>query len=247
MEVHPTARREYTRSEKEEKGEVNMRIPKFPEPPSLTNEQIREITRLTFLNMEEYDYSRPFDLLFVFGGSHPEIWGTTKEAYDRGLAKRILVTGGYKETATRHESWTYGITPESHVIRRKLVDLGVPEENIIVEDRSTNSLENVLFAKELVDFTAIRRLLFVSKAFASGRQWRTLKRHLPKEMDYAPYLAHTTINKIPVTRIDWPQISEHRQVVYGEYLRIVAYGQKGDIEPISQPISVLPVDIGKAK
>jgi uncharacterized SAM-binding protein YcdF (DUF218 family) len=223
------------------KGRSKVGIPKFPDPPAFTKEQIDEITKLTFLNRDDFDYEKPFDLLFVFGGYHPEIWETAKKAYDQGLARLILVTGGYKEGATRHESWTYGTTPESRVIKRKLIELGVPEEHILIEDRSTSSLENVLFAKEIFDFTQIRRLLFVSKAFASGRQWRTLIRHLPKEVYCAPYHAYTSINKKAVTETGWMHTYEHRQIVYGEYLRIMSYSRKGDIEPFGGTIPGLPV------
>jgi uncharacterized SAM-binding protein YcdF (DUF218 family) len=218
-----------------------MDIPKFPELPPLTQEQMEEITKLTFLHRDRFDYEKPFDLLFVFGGSYPMIWETAKKAYDQGLAPLILVTGGYKEGATKHESWTYGKTPESRVIRQKLMELGVPGECIFIEDRSANSLENVLFAKEIFDFTRIRRLLFVCKAYAAGRQWRTLRRHLPGDLYCAPYPAYTSINQEAVTETGWMNRPDHRQIVYGEYLRILYYGRKGDIIPVEQSIPGLPL------
>jgi hypothetical protein len=43
-------------------------IPKFPETPVFTDEQIRQITEICFLNEQEPTVC---DASFSFGGSHP--------------------------------------------------------------------------------------------------------------------------------------------------------------------------------
>ncbi|RAL26170.1 YdcF family protein [Thermoflavimicrobium daqui] len=206
-----------------------MSIPKQPTVPPLSKQEIKIITDLTFLQPADFPQLESYDLLFVFGGSHPEIWQTVAKAYHEGKAKQLLITGGYMPGKKRPDSWIYGTTPEAHVIQMKLIELGVKKEQIIIEDRSTNSLENVRYAKEIFDFDTIQTMLFASKAFASGRQYRTLKKYLPDHVLLSPLLVHSTLQNKKVTRDDWMKETSHRSIVYGEYLRIYEYGKKGDI------------------
>ncbi|MGE6256816.1 ElyC/SanA/YdcF family protein [Heyndrickxia sporothermodurans] len=67
----------------------------------------------------------------------------------------MIITGGYHSKLN---------LIESHVIIEKLLAAGVPENAIIYEKQSTNSLENVLFARGIFNFEAIDTLLFICKA-----------------------------------------------------------------------------------
>lgn len=217
-----------------------MSIPKYPEVPDLTEEQIQALTNIIFLEEALFQYQQKYDLIFVFGGSHPGNWQTAFHAYRDRLADKILLTGGIKPNVIRHKEWKGGDTAESHVMRKQLLKLGVPEKALIIEDRSTNSLENILFAQELFDFKSVRNVLFICKSFAAGRQYRTLKKHLPKQIHIAPYpFDSSLINDQIVTRDNWMNDSNSRSFVYGEYLRILAYGTKGDIEPLEKAIPEL--------
>lgn len=44
--------------------------------------------------------------------------------------------------------------PEALVMKNWLVEHGIPAERILMEDRSTNTIENIAFAKEILDRTA---------------------------------------------------------------------------------------------
>jgi len=90
------------------------------------------------------------DVLFVFSGTHPGHWEKAIEAYQKGYVRRIIVTGGRSLTGTPHPDWN-GHT-EAEVIIQHLLAAGIPEEAIKSESSSSNTLENVLFAKEIFDF-----------------------------------------------------------------------------------------------
>lgn len=119
-------------------GEGSMvTIPKYPRlDQSFTSEQIEQMTNIVFGEREKSQHSQKFDCIFVFGGSHPSIWKTTLEAYRKGLSDRIILTGGVKPNVIRHSSWDQGNRSESSVIKQKLVEEGVPEEIILIEERS---------------------------------------------------------------------------------------------------------------
>ncbi len=137
---------------------MNPIIPKTPDVPELTVEEIHFLTEVTF---GEQTSLVPCDALFVFGGTHAGHWEKAIEAYQKGLVKKIIVTGGISPTGTPNPSWVHGKTPEAEVIVECLLAAGIPKENIFYENRSTNTLENVLFAKEIFDFETIESLLFI--------------------------------------------------------------------------------------
>lgn len=212
------------------------RIPKFPQVPPLTDLQIDQLTSIVFLD-EAIISPQPADLIFVFGGSHPGCWETAAQAYLQSLAPLILLTGGSKPNVIRHSTWTYGTTAESHVMRDKLIELGIPLQAIRWEEYSTNSIENVIFAKEIVDFQQIQSLIFVCKSFATGRQLRTLQKQLPPHIKLTPYPFDTNLESEKViTRENWMEEEESRSFIYGEYLRMIAYGEKGHMVYLDERI-----------
>jgi uncharacterized SAM-binding protein YcdF (DUF218 family) len=212
-------------------------IPKEPNVPQLTDEQISELTEIIFLKEVEVV---PCDAIFIFGGTHPGHWEVPIEAYNKGLGKTLIVTGGFSPTGVKHAAWEYGETPEAHVIVNKLKEAGISEANIVFEDRSRNSLENVLFAKEVFDFNRINSLLFVCKSHGAGRQYRSLAKHLPSHLSYIPLAFGTTFSEdAAITRHNWMETPKGRSRVYGEYLRIWYYGNRGDFLPLEKPVREL--------
>jgi uncharacterized SAM-binding protein YcdF (DUF218 family) len=199
----------------------------------LTPSLSEEITEIVFGPPLEAPQS--CEAIFVFGGSHPGLWEKTAEAYHLGLGKEIIVTGGYKPEAQRHPAWRDGDTPEAHVIRRELVRLGVPAAVIVYEDRSTNTLENVLFAQEVYDFTRISRLLAVCKSYGVGRQCRTLHKNLPWGIKIFPYPFDTTLGSTQepvITRYNWTDWQASRRAMLNQVAKIYQYGQRGHLQPV---------------
>jgi uncharacterized SAM-binding protein YcdF (DUF218 family) len=198
----------------------------------LTNDLVNETTAIVF------DYPsqplQPCDIIFVFGGSHPGLWRTAAEAFHKGLGKAIIATGGHKPGANPHPSWRDGSTPEAHVIRRELIKLLVPEERIFCEDRSTNSLENVLFAKQIYDFSRVQSILVVTKCFAIGRQCRTLAQQLNRGTLVIPCPFDTEIGKsrFLITRDNWMEHEESKALVLTQVSKIYRYVRAGHLQPI---------------
>lgn len=201
-----------------------MLIAKEPAAPVFTKEQIKELTEIVF--WKEPD-PHPCDVIFVFGGTHSGHWEKAIEAYDRKLGSQVIVTGGYSSKYDK---------PESHVIVKHLMEAGVPEKDIIFEDRSTNTLENVLFAKKVFDFCKVKSVLFVCKSYAAGCQYRTLAQHLSEKIKFVKFSFDAKFNGIYVTRDNWDSTEIGRRRVWGQYLRIVEYGKKGDILPLTNQL-----------
>ena len=83
------------------------------------------------------------DCIVGFGNFNTDIARRAAELYHQGLAPRILFTGGLGRN-------TEGLLPEPEAVRfaRVAMEWGVPEQDIILEDKSTNTKENILFTRE---------------------------------------------------------------------------------------------------
>lgn len=204
-------------------------IPKSPQVPDLSEEQIAYLTEVCFGKVVE---PQVCDALFIFSGTHPGHWEKAIEAYQKGYARQIIVTGGRSLTGQAHEDWKDEGQTEADVIIQHLLAAGVPKEAMVAEHRSTNTLENVTCAMEVFDFSTINSLMFICKSHATGRQWRTLAKHLPDHLAYVPFNFATTYHGQEINRHNWMETETGRSRVWGEYLRICHYGDKGDILPL---------------
>jgi len=78
------------------------------------------------------------DLAFVFGTRHSEPAYIAADLFRRGVVNYVTLTGGNNRLTGENEALAH----LAILIRER-----VPQERIIVEDSSTNTLENVLFAR----------------------------------------------------------------------------------------------------
>ncbi|MED4017029.1 YdcF family protein, partial [Sutcliffiella cohnii] len=181
-----------------------MGIPKYPDVPNLTQKQMDDITEIVFYKEVE---PKKCDVIFVFGGSHPGNWMTPLDAYQKGLGDLVIVTGGGSLSNMRHPEWNYGTMTEAEIIVKNLIGNGVPNEAINYETSSMHSIANVIEAKKIFDFTTINSLLFVCKSTATGRQYRTLTKHLPSNIELIPYPFDTSFDgQTTITRDNWMDI-----------------------------------------
>ncbi|MEL3971362.1 YdcF family protein [Rossellomorea oryzaecorticis] len=210
---------------------MNPIIPKETEMPQLDKKQLEKVTDLTFY---ERIPLKKCNAIFVFSGTHPGHWEKAIEAYKLDLAPKIIVTGGRSLTGIPHPKWegrqSHSIT-EASVIISYLLQAGIPEESIIYEDQSTNSLENVLYAKDIIDFVAIASMLVICKSHVAGRQIRTHMKHFPSGIVYISFSFNATYQNSEITRENWFNSEIGRNRVWGEYRRIFNYGQLGHLVP----------------
>lgn len=113
-----------------------------------------------------WDFARPADVIIVLGAS-VDGDGSPGQTLDsriehavtlwrRGLAQRIICTGGY--TGQAHRS-------ESSACRATLIALGVPDEAIHIEEHSQNTYENAQHALEIMAENDLRTAVVVSSGY----------------------------------------------------------------------------------
>lgn len=198
-------------------------IPRFPICPELSKKQIETITEIVYI----LPNPQPADLLFVFGSSQNDEWGQVADLYHRNLAPLVYVAGGKSGKAIELGRIL------SHMIRDALVSYGVQEQAIIMDEESTNTLEDAVFGKALFKKMSIphKRILFACKWPHGGRCLRTLKKTFP-DSELFPFMYDFKYNDIPVTseiRNTWWKHEMGRSFTWGEYQRILSYASRGDI------------------
>ena len=84
--------------------------------------------------------------------------------YKRGIIKKILITGGDGNLYVEGR-------PEADLCLTYLLQLGVPQSDIIIENASRNTQENALFTKKVLDSLGLSqsKLLLLTSAFHMER------------------------------------------------------------------------------
>ena len=106
------------------------------------------------------------DVIVGFGNFNDNIARRAAELYLQGYAPKILFTGGLGRN-------TKNLLPEPEADRfaRVAMECGVPEGDILREDRSTNTKENILFTREMLEKLGLKhdRILGVHQPFMERR------------------------------------------------------------------------------
>ena len=201
----------------------NRSIPREVAVEDLSPEEIEYITQTVFVVSES---NQSADLLFIFGTStiDSDALESVARDYQKGRFPKVMVPGLsgrlYSETGK----------PVAHIMRDELIARGVPSDIILIQDRSTNTLEDVAFSLDVLEKHDVspERIAFLCKAHHSGRCLRTLRKFFPSQtLSPITYLAE--YDGIKVSKEDWYQHEISRGRVYGEYLRIIEYTKRGDI------------------
>lgn len=134
------------------------------------------------------------DLLFVFGTRYLLPAQLAADLYHQDLASHIVLTGGDNRSTGENEANAHYAV---------LLVAGISPDRIILENRSTNTLENVRFALPLIDqvvsLKSLRSIVAVCKWMHSRRALMTLKKHFPRGIRY---YAHT-YDPNGVSRENW--------------------------------------------
>ncbi|NQU77336.1 YdcF family protein [Candidatus Falkowbacteria bacterium] len=201
-----------------------MEFPRLPKAPKLTKKDISILTDMIFVE----DNIKKSDLIFVFGTSHEEAHKVVLKANKINKDTTIIITGGVYYLAS-NKKWKEKRYTCHDRIKELLIKKGINPDLIIGHSRSSNTLEDILFAKKIFDFSKVRSILFISKAHHTGRCLRTLIKQLPGVKNFNSYSYNAIYNNQELSRKNWYKTAQGIKRVYGEYLRILEYSKKGDI------------------
>ena len=118
------------------------------------------------------------DIIIGLGSTDVRTAEWCGKLYHEGYAPLILFTGA-RGRMTR-EAFTEN---EADVYAKRAIELGVPENAILKEDRATNTGENILFAHKLLEEKGIsaNSLILVTTPYMLRRAYATFMKQWPTE------------------------------------------------------------------
>lgn len=206
-----------------ESKELFREIVKVPKSPDMDAELIAALTELCF----QEESLVPSDLLFVFGSNvqHREIADIITYMLNMELVDQVLITGG----VANYKGSFYKKEAESEQIKSYLPMEKYGDKQIYTENKSKNIIENIVEARKIFSFKNIRSMTFLAHSYASTRAMLSLKHFFPAiEMHCIPLPLPTDYLKYPISKQMWSATAYGRGLVWGEFLRLKTYGERGD-------------------
>lgn len=171
------------------------------------------------------------DLIIGMGSHDIRVATYCAELYNKGYAPRILFAGNIGRL-TRE---IFG-RPEADIFAEEATRLGVPDKNILREDKSTNTGQNIEFTKKLLKEKGIEvhSVIMVHKPYMCLRAYGVIKKQWPEVevIAAAPEIAYK----------DYPNQYVNREnminIMVGDIQRLMIYPSKGFMIPIEIPDEV---------
>lgn len=174
------------------------------------------------------------DCILVLGSHDTRVAHRGAEIYLQGWAPLLIFSGGLGRLTAG--AWTQS---EADLFAQIAIEKGVPRGAILIENKSTNTGENILFTQQLLKENGLspQKFILVQKPYMERRSYATFKKHWPeKELVVTSPQIHFEAYanaEIPMEKVI--------NIMVGDLQRIKIYPEKGF--QIYQPI---PDDVWQA-
>ena len=167
---------------------------------------------------------RPADAILVLCSHDKAVAERGAQLFMDGWAPLLIFSGGLGSITRR--LWN---EPEADQFARIAMELGVPHEKILIENRSTNTGENVLFTKRLLTERGMnpQRFILVQKPYMERRSFATFRQVWPEK--------ELVVTSPQVSFEEYLQKYSNRElskddvvsIMVGDLQRIRLYAEKG--------------------
>ena len=177
---------------------------------------------------------RPADCIFVLGSYDIRVADYAIELFKKGFAPVLLFSGGViQRNVALKVFWD---TTEAENFARLAITKGVPAERILIENRSTNTGENFLYTRQLLDSRGsdFQSFIMVQKPYMERRVLATALRQWGG-VDFM-------VTSPPISCADYLNGEMPRdaliQYIVGDFQRVKVYGENGFQVPQEIPADV---------
>ena len=164
------------------------------------------------------------DVIVGFGNFNTNIARRAAELYHQGLAPVVLFTGGLGRN-------TEGLLPEPEAVRfaRVAMECGVPEGSILMEPDSTNTAENILFTRRLLEEKGIAhdRILGVHQPFMERRITAAMGVYWPEQAFSVTSPQTSVADYLADAKRQGVTENAAVSVIVGDFQRMDLYAKKG--------------------
>lgn len=172
------------------------------------------------------------DCIVALGNSDIRTAHAAAEQFNKGYGDVLVTTGGFgrltKDAFTK---------PEAQIFADEAMKLGVPSEKIIIEDKSTNTFDNIRFTKKLLAEKNLnpKSMLIVTKPYMERRAFTAAQAVWPDMNVFvtSPVLGFEGYPNESITR------DLLINMVVGDTQRLMIFSKSGHISPQEFPDEVL--------
>lgn len=165
------------------------------------------------------------DVIILFGATRSD-WSDIIKKIHRLDYKFLLITGKWSTWSKKNN-----IITQAEFIWQQCINQGIPIKKIILEKKSMNTLENVIFSSTLLRRKKIspKSICFISKSHHALRCLLTLKKYF-WNIIYSCFTYDMQKEAVVIKRTDWMEHSLSCDIIKKEYDKISMYANRGDIE-----------------
>jgi uncharacterized SAM-binding protein YcdF (DUF218 family) len=155
------------------------------------------------------------DCILALGSHDLRVPERVAELYHQGLAPLVIMSGGLGNLT--QEIWTES---EADKFAKIAIEKGVPHEAILIENKSTNTGENILFTQKLLSEKDLnpQSFIVVQKPYMERRSYATFKKHWPDKrlMVTSPQISFETYptEEIPLERVIHIMVGDLQRIKY---------------------------------
>ena len=160
------------------------------------------------------------DCILVLGSMDTRTADRGADIYLQGYAPIIIFSGGQGKLTK--DLWQ---GTEADLFATIALDKGVPREAIFIENKSTNTGENILFTQQLLQEKNLHldSFIVVQKPYMERRSYATFKKHWPDKK--------LLVTSPPLTFEEYPNndisVEKLINMMVGDLQRIKLYPEKG--------------------
>lgn len=160
------------------------------------------------------------DCILALGSHDLRVAERAADLYLEGWAPLIIMSGGLGNLTK--EMWNVA---EADQFAEIAIQRSIPAENIVIENRSTNTGENILFTQQLLQSKGLnpQTFILVQKPYMERRSYATFKKHWPykKLLVTSPQISFKTYPTLSIP------LEKVINIMTGDLQRIKLYPGKG--------------------
>ncbi len=142
----------------------------------MNNDKVNSDAKTVWNYLQLHQAIKKSDAIFVLCSMDTRVAEYAAKIFNLGLAEWLIISGGAGKL-------TKGIfnKPEAHIFSDIASALGVPAAKIILEDKSTNTGENIRFTYDLLQAKGLNlnSMILVQKPYMERRTYATFMKQWP--------------------------------------------------------------------
>ena len=186
----------------------------------MNQSEINELAKKLWNYHHVNHYLKKSDCILALGSHDLRVAERAAELYLQGYAPLVIMSGGLGNFTK--DMWT---EKEADQFAAIAIRKGVPEKNILIENRSTNTGENILFTQKLLEEKELnpQSFIVVQKPYMERRSYATFKKHWPdkKLVVTSPQIS---FEEYPTDEITMERVIN---IMVGDLQRIKKYPEMG--------------------